>query len=75
MATENFQSKQDYVAQVIEAAISTGWYSDEKHTISVDGPQSLVEVRDCTTKMIVAYSSTKADFDQSVVEFVNDYFV
>lgn len=48
-----------------------GSWSNLTHRISLDGFE--ITVRDLGTNQIVAYSSTKADFMQSLEEFATDF--
>jgi hypothetical protein len=75
MVTEKqFQSREHYVATIVDEVLACGWFDDGRHHLNIDGSKYEITVRDLRTNSIVAYSSTKADFDQSLVEFANDYF-
>ena len=68
----NFTSRQDLVALIVDEVSAVGSYADKKHTMVADG--YVIWVRDNQTGINVAYSSTKADFEQSLEEFASDYF-
>lgn len=70
---QQFASRQDLIANIIEKVLSTGIHSDKHHTITVD-PNYTIWVKENDSKRGVAFSSTKADFESSLVEFVTDYF-
>lgn len=65
--------REEHIAGIIQTAVTEGCYSDKRHSIEV-GSGFVIWVKEVTTGKRVAYSSTKADFDQSLVEFVTDYF-
>jgi hypothetical protein len=67
-----FSSRDDLVKNIVEKVLAMGSHTDGKHTVEI-GPGDVVWVREASGKG-VAFSSTKADFDQSLVEFVTDYF-
>jgi hypothetical protein len=67
-------SREDRVNEIIDQALNHGHYNDTKHAIDVHQDYT-IWVRDIRANKRVAYSSTKADFEQSLVEFVTDYFV
>lgn len=59
---------------IIDEVLHVGSYSDKRHTMSVE-PGYVIWVKDRSTGVNVAYSSTKADFEQSLAEFAADYFL
>lgn len=67
-----FASRQDMVAHIVQQAILEGFYADKQHTLDISG--DVIWVRENHSKAGVAFSSTRADFEQSLVEFVTDYF-
>jgi hypothetical protein len=72
MTNKPFVSREDKIHIITDEAAAVGSYSDGKHRLEVVG--HTIWVREEFSGKGVAYSSTKADFDQSLVEFVTDYF-
>lgn len=70
--TNNFTSRQDLIALIVDEVSNAGSYSDKRHTMSAEG--YVIWVKDNQTGVNVAFSSTKADFEQSLAEFAADYF-
>ncbi len=68
------QQSDSEVAKVIQAVVHEGSYSDKGFTLSADVVTSEVSVREIKTGFLVAYSSTKADYGQSLEEFAGDFF-
>lgn len=58
----------------MEELARTGSYFGREHVLKI-GLDHEVTVTERRTGALVAYSSTRADFDDSVAEFVYDYFV
>lgn len=58
--------------KVISELDKTGLCENAQHRMTVVGPE--IKVIDIQTGTLVAYSSTRADFDASVEEFVWDFF-
>lgn len=73
MTTNKFESRQDNFKTIIQATLNNGHYSDAKHSIDVY-ENCTIWVTDLRANKKVAFSSTKADFEQSLAEFVTDYF-
>ncbi len=74
MTKQDYEDREMLVARVMALAIQFGRFNDAKHEILVDERTSSVKVRDLQTGFLVAYSSTAADFEQSLVEFATDFF-
>jgi hypothetical protein len=74
-AMQQQEDRQQAVERIITLAEGTGRYQSKTHelTLSHDSPE--IRVRDLRTGLLVAYSSTRADFEQSLGEFVVDYFL
>lgn len=75
MPMQQHEDRQTTVERIIAEALATGHVLGRNHelTLSPDSPE--IRVRDLRTAQLVAYSSTRADFDQSLEEFTFDYFV
>ncbi|MBV9125662.1 MAG: hypothetical protein JO112_20115 [Planctomycetes bacterium] len=67
-------SRHDRAAMIIETLQAGDDYVGKTHRIELH-PGYTVKVYDVRTEELVAYSSTKADFADSVAEFVHDYVV
>ncbi len=70
--------------RIVKAVIASGSYEDDRHLMSHGGGTSGVSgqwtdrrwdvyVREKSSGLLVAYSSTRADFEGSICEFVEDY--
>ncbi len=69
-----FKTKQQRAEEIMDELAATGSYYGRDHKMLLE-PGHVVTVTDRRTGALVAYSSTKADFDDSVAEFVYDYLV
>jgi hypothetical protein len=74
MTKQDYEDKETLIARVIALSLEDGHFTDSKHEITLDERTSDIKVRDLQTGFLVAYSSTKADFENSLVEFATDYF-
>jgi hypothetical protein len=70
---QQFVSHSDLIASIVDGCLNTGYHNDGRHSISLDASYT-IWVRENATGRLVAYSSMKADFESSLVEFVTDYF-
>jgi len=71
-SSKQHEDRQSKITRVIEETYALGRFSDGKHDMTIYGDSEIrVYERD---GLLVAYSSTKADFEQSLVEFATDYF-
>lgn len=73
MTANKFESRSHLVASIVEHCLATGFYSDERHEITASSDY-VIWVKEISSGKNVAYSSTKADFEMSLVEFATDYF-
>lgn len=74
MTNKQFESQNDKFHRICDLARGEGHYSDEKHSIDVK-MDCTIWVTDIRNGKKVAYSSTKADFEPSLTEFVSDFFM
>ncbi len=58
---------------LIGIANDSGVLLNDRHELNV-GPGSEIRVRDNRTGLLVAFSSMRADYDQSLAEFIRDFF-
>lgn len=72
-ASDRGQATHARIESVMEIALTDGRFDDGRHEIFTSS-LSTVSVRDLRTGMLVAHSTMKADFENSLVEFVTDYF-
>jgi hypothetical protein len=54
--------------------MTTGAYTDGTHELLAAEHEPILKVRDVKRNVLVAYSNGRADYDQSVEEFVHDFF-
>ncbi len=57
----------------IRIAEATGKLENERFSLNIEN--SVIRVRDLKTGFLVGYSSMQADYEQSLFEFINDFFV
>lgn len=69
---QQFEDRQARIENIVSIAGMGETFSDTRYRIEVRAPE--IKVYEIGGNL-VAYSSTKADFEQSLVEFVTDYFV
>jgi hypothetical protein len=74
MTKQEHEDKEVTIARVMALTLQYGGYNDQKYDMYLTPGTDDIKVRDKQTGFLVAYSSTKADFEQSLVEFANDYF-
>lgn len=74
MTMQEHEDIETSVARVIAFTLQFGTFDNGRYKMSVTGGMTNIEVRDLDTNLLVAYSSTKADFEYSLVEFATDYF-
>lgn len=72
MQKQRYEDRQARAVEIYDAAERHGRYADDRHELRVSGPE--ISVRDSRTGQLVAYSSTRADRDSSLEEFVWDFF-
>ena len=74
---QQFTSRQERLGEklerIVQIALTDGFYSDTRHSIELKEGYT-IWVTDLRSQKRVAHSSTKADFEPSLVEFVTDYF-
>lgn len=68
-----FASREDLIRNIVEKVLDTGFHSDKRHSLELS-PGYVIWVKERASGKGVAYSSAKADFEQSLIEFVTDYF-
>lgn len=66
------EDRETTIARVVAFTLEMGKWSNQQYEMSLQGYE--IRVTDLWTKNLVAFSSTKADFEQSLVEFADDYF-
>lgn len=68
--------QQELLMTQIHDAVETGpdGYTDGKHRLTVSNSGHELKVRDLKSGFLVAYSSSRADYDQSLEEFASDFF-
>ncbi len=74
MTKQDYEDKEMLIARVMAFTLQFGSFNDQKHEMFLTEGTYDIKVRDRQTGFLVAYSSTKADFEQSLVEFATDYF-
>lgn len=74
MTNKQFESQQDKFKRIYQLCVNDGQYSDEKYSIEVLENHT-IWVTELRNGKKVAYSSTKADFEPSLTEFVADFFM
>ena len=72
---QQHDDRQQAVARISAIAEQMGRFSTATHELTLQPNSPEIHVRDLRTSRLVAYSSTKADYDQSLAEFVFDYLV
>ena len=70
-----YEDKRTAGSRICSLVEQTGKYGNQHFEMSVapNGPE--LKVRDLRTGFLVAFSSTQADYGQSIEEFAYDYFV
>lgn len=67
-------AREERISSVIAITLEFRSFSNGRYEMSLpDGTHDIL-VRDLSTDLLVAFSSTKADFENSLVEFASDYF-
>lgn len=74
MTRQEYEEKETMISRVVRHTLQDGYWTDSKHEMFIVPDTHDVKVRDCKTGLTVAFSSTKADFENSLVEFAEDYF-
>ena len=75
MTQQDFEDKQTLIARVIAMTLEFGKFSNGKYEMYLTEGTHDIKVRELNDAAnLVAYSSTKADFENSLVEFATDYF-
>jgi hypothetical protein len=74
---QQHEDRQTAVDRLVSQAEATARVASKTHelTLSADLNDPTIRVRDLRTGALVAFSSTRADFDQSLAEFIFDYIV
>lgn len=73
--SEGFSRRDQLAEEVMEALARDGRYVGRGREIYVRPEVSEVGVREPAGGPLVAYSSTRADFEDSIAEFVYDFMV
>lgn len=66
------EDRETLIARVVALTLEEGRFATQQYEMSLQGYE--IRVTDLWSKKLVAFSSTKADFEQSLVEFADDYF-
>lgn len=74
MQNQQYEDKQLLVSRVTALALEIGKWANSRYELSIPRSGYEIKVRDILTGKLVAYSSTKADFNSSLEEFTWDYF-
>ena len=65
--------RQHRITRDIEALLEFGTLEQNGYVFAVDTDVHCISVHNAKTGQLVAFSSTKADFKQSLEEFIGDY--
>lgn len=69
-------TREERISEICELADANGYYQDSDYRLELgEEGSSDISVRDIKRGFLVAYSSTSADYDSSLEEFVGDYFL
>lgn len=71
---QQHEDRQQSVAQLVAVAETQGRVTNATHELTLEEDSPEIRVRDLRTGALVAFSSTRADFQQSLEEFVLDFF-
>lgn len=74
MTKQEYEDQEMMVARVMALTLQFGKFNNNRYEMYLTDGTYDIKVRDLLTNYLVAYSSTKADFEQSLVEFASDYF-
>lgn len=69
------KSRQQMADEVMENLRNQGHHDGRDHTMVIDQDEAVASVIDRRTGRLVAYSATRADFADSIAEFVYDFMV
>lgn len=69
------KTRQERADEIMEVLRTEALYEGREHVMEVDGGTAVASVRERRGGILVAFSSTRADFADSVAEFVYDYMV
>lgn len=73
MTKQDFEDQEMMISRAVQITLAFGKFNNSRYEMYLAGGHD-IKVRDLLTGHLVAYSSTKADFEQSLVEFASDYF-
>jgi predicted nucleic-acid-binding protein len=74
LTRQEYDDREMLISQVVSLTLEDGRWSNSDYEMFLTPETYDVKVRDLRSGLIVAYSSTKADFEDSLVEFAEDYF-
>lgn len=74
MIEQKYEARELQAARVVAFAEEFGKWSNARYELLLSPNTPEIFVRDIATKLLVAYSSTKADYASSLEEFAWDYF-
>lgn len=74
MTKQEYEDRETLIARVMAFTLEFGRFDNGKYEMYLTAGTHDIKVRDMATDSLVAYSSTKADFENSLVEFATDYF-
>ncbi len=74
MTKQEYEDQEMLIARVMAFTLQFGKFNNARYEMYLTDGTHDIKVRDLVTDQLVAYSSTKADFEQSLVEFASDYF-
>ena len=73
--TQRDTEREDAVARVCEIVERLGEVGNDEYKMSIDPRTPEIRVHELRTGRLAAYSSTRADYPQSLAEFAHDYIV
>ncbi len=74
LTKQEYEDRETLISRVVAFTLEMGRWNNSDYEMFLTPGSYDVKVRDLRTNMIVAFSSTKADFENSLVEFAEDYF-
>jgi hypothetical protein len=74
MTQQEYEDKETMISRAVAFTLELGHFNNAKYEMYLTPGTHDIKVRDRLSGILVAYSSTKADFENSLVEFAADYF-